>query len=144
MKYSLPSGTVSKIWKKDASVWKEDAGVQAEIRSRLGWLEAPLAAQKFLTEVALFAGEIKAAGFKHVALLGMGGSSLCPEVFQKTFGNKKGYPNLWVLDSTDPDRVREEGIEHCGVLASADQHREGPRRLRSLRLGVPSLRRPDQ
>lgn len=98
---------ISRIWKKDASVWKNDAGVHAEIRSRLGWLDAPFAAKKFLPEIISFADEIKKSGFKTVVLLGMGGSSLCPEVFQKTFGNRKGFPELLVCDSTDPDRVRD-------------------------------------
>ena len=98
---------ISRIWKKDASVWKDDVSFHAEIRSRLGWLDAPLAAKKFIPEIVSFADEIKKAEFKTVVLLGMGGSSLCPEVFQKTFGSRKGFPELVVCDSTDPDRVRD-------------------------------------
>ena len=59
----------------------------------------------FISDV--YADEIKKAEFKTVVLLGMGGSSLCPEVFQKTFGSRKGFPELVVCDSTDPDHVRD-------------------------------------
>jgi transaldolase/glucose-6-phosphate isomerase len=58
-----------------------------------------------IANLRAFAGEIAAAGFRHVVLLGMGGSSLAPEVFQATFGNSAGYPELTVLDSTHPDAV---------------------------------------
>ena len=59
-----------------------------------------------VSDMASFAQEIRRAGFTHVVLLGMGGSSLCPEVLQATFGAAPGYPTLLVLDSTDPSRVR--------------------------------------
>ena len=94
---------VERVWQKDYTVWKPDA---AEIGNRLGWLDVAHEMRRRADELALFADEIRAAGFKHVVLLGMGGSSLCPEVFRATFGSRRGYPTLAVLDSTVPGWVR--------------------------------------
>lgn len=97
------SGFGRRLWAKDASLWTP--GPAAEIVHRLGWLDLP---EIMGTRVAAFSGfaeEIKAEGFTHAVLMGMGGSSLAPEVFQKTFGNAPGYPELVVLDSTHPSAV---------------------------------------
>ncbi len=99
------SSVIQRIWDKDASVWKKDPAIYSEIRERLGWLDAPKKAKALLSELISFSNEVKRSGFRQIVLLGMGGSSLCPEVFQKTFGNRRGCPELLVLDSTDPDRV---------------------------------------
>jgi glucose-6-phosphate isomerase len=72
----------------------------------MGWLgitEDQLAHKQHLEDIAK---DVKSAGFKHALLLGMGGSSLCPEVFKMTFGKIDGYPELFVLDSTDPAQVK--------------------------------------
>ena len=72
----------------------------------LGWLgitEDQLAHKQHLEDIA---AEIKAAGFKYALLLGMGGSSLCPEVLKMTFGKIDGYPEFFVLDSTDPAQIK--------------------------------------
>jgi transaldolase/glucose-6-phosphate isomerase len=72
----------------------------------MGWLgitEDQLAHRQHLEDIAK---DVKSAGFKHALLLGMGGSSLCPEVFKITFGKTDGYPELFVLDSTDPAQVK--------------------------------------
>jgi glucose-6-phosphate isomerase len=95
---------VERIWEKDYTVWSNDP---AEITNRLGWLFSPEATRKSLDEINEFAEEIKKEGFAKILLLGMGGSSLAPEVFSLTFGSKKGHPELFVLDSTDPDAVYE-------------------------------------
>lgn len=95
----------SRLWDHDPTLWKEDVSHHAEIRNRLGWLEAPLRMKESIKDVAAFLEEIKAEGFTSVVLLGMGGSSLAPEVFQRTFGNRPGHPKLRVLDSTDPEQV---------------------------------------
>jgi transaldolase/glucose-6-phosphate isomerase len=72
----------------------------------MGWLELPDSMEKPAGELRAFADKAKADGIKHVVLLGMGGSSLAPEVFQKTFGNAAGYPELHMLDSTHPAAVQ--------------------------------------
>ena len=96
---------VRRLWDKDASLWTKDVKAQEEVRARLGWLTAPKQMRESLESLNAFAGEIKDAGFKQLVLLGMGGSSLAPQVFQTVFGNQPGYPELVVLDSTDPGRV---------------------------------------
>lgn len=98
---------ISRLWEKDASLWCKDPAVQTEIKERLGWLEAPELIKAQVPAMLEFAEEIKNAGFKHVVLLGMGGSSLAPELFQEIFGNKEGWPSLKVVDSTDPERISD-------------------------------------
>jgi transaldolase/glucose-6-phosphate isomerase len=96
----------ARLWKKDASLWKaDDPGAQAEIAARLGWLDVPRAMRAKVDELGTFAAEVRAAGFTHAVLCGMGGSSLAPEVFRKTFGVAAGFLDLAVLDSTDPAAV---------------------------------------
>lgn len=96
--------TASRIWKKDHTVWSKQP--QAELTDRLGWLELPETMAQQVAALSAFADQAKADGMKHVVLLGMGGSSLAPEVFQGTFGNAPGYSKLRVLDSTHPAAVR--------------------------------------
>jgi glucose-6-phosphate isomerase len=91
---------ISRIWRKDATVWKEK---DVEISDRLGWLEAPEKAAGMLPGIDSFVQEVREAGYEHALLLGMGGSSLAPEVFSRVFGTQKGYLTLDVLDSTDPE-----------------------------------------
>jgi transaldolase/glucose-6-phosphate isomerase len=95
------AGKVRRLWARDAALWTgSDEG------NWLGWLgitEDQLANQQHFLDMA---ADVKAAGFKHALLLGMGGSSLCPEVFRMTFGKIDGYPELFVLDSTDPAQVK--------------------------------------
>jgi transaldolase / glucose-6-phosphate isomerase len=90
-----------RLWQRDASVWtgKDEA-------NWLGWLDVVEEQIAHAGDLRAFADEVKKAGFTHVLLLGMGGSSLAPEVLAKTFGNASGYPELHVLDSTDPEQVR--------------------------------------
>ncbi len=99
--------TIERLWEKDASLWKKNPADQKEIKSRLGWLAAPKKMHESLRELNAFAAQIKDTHFSHIVLLGMGGSSLAPELFQATFGNKPGYPELLVLDSTDPGRIKD-------------------------------------
>ncbi|MFC2001123.1 glucose-6-phosphate isomerase [Chloroflexota bacterium] len=94
---------VGRIWKKDHSVWKSDP---AEITNRLGWLNVIDSMRQQVFTLRSFAQEVRDAGFHHVVLLGMGGSSLGPEVLRQTFGSVAGYPELIVLDSTLPACVQ--------------------------------------
>ena len=97
------AGFARRLWAKDHTLW---AKKPAEIANRLGWLTLPEAMQAQAPAIAAFVQEARAAGFEHVVLLGMGGSSLAPEVFARTFGHTAGYPDLTVLDSTHPAAVR--------------------------------------
>ncbi len=72
-----------------------------------GWLQAPEAGLAMLDRLRAFQDEVHQEGFKTVLLLGMGGSSLGPEVLGETFGHRQGYPELLVLDTTDPDQVAQ-------------------------------------
>jgi transaldolase/glucose-6-phosphate isomerase len=92
-----------RLWEKDYTLW---ADKPEEITNRLGWLFLPENVHDELEDLTSFAAEVKKDGIRHVVLLGMGGSSLAPEVYQKTFGSAPGYPELMVLDSTHPDAVR--------------------------------------
>ena len=95
------TGKVRRLWARDASLW-----TGTDESNWMGWLgvtEDQLANRQHLEDIAK---DVKAAGFKHALLLGMGGSSLCPEVFKMTFGKIGGYPELFVLDSTDPAQVK--------------------------------------
>jgi transaldolase/glucose-6-phosphate isomerase len=92
---------VARLWQKDASLWTNtDEG------NWLGWLTITGEQLASLATLKQFAAEVKKAKFKHVLLLGMGGSSLCPEVLRMTFGKIAGFPELHVLDSTDPVQIK--------------------------------------
>jgi glucose-6-phosphate isomerase len=93
-----------RIWRKDAALWKQEPEHQAIIKNALGWLNVPDMMIGVEDDLIAFADRIRGArDFKHVMVCGMGGSSLCPEVLRQTFGKQDGYPELLVLDSTDPD-----------------------------------------
>jgi transaldolase / glucose-6-phosphate isomerase len=92
---------VARLWQKDASLW---TGIDES--NWLGWLSI---AEQQLDHAAAFkrtARDVKKSRFRHALLLGMGGSSLCPEVLRMTFGKIKGFPELHVLDSTDPAQIQ--------------------------------------
>ena len=92
---------VRRLWQRDASLWTgSDEG------SWLGWLDITEKQLAQLDALKKIAADIKKAKFKHALLLGMGGSSLCPEVLRLTFGKIKGFPELHVLDSTDPAQIK--------------------------------------
>ena len=95
--------TVPRIWRKDYTVWREEP---TEITDRLGWLGITEAMCEQTPALQAFGREVREAGFRHVVLLGMGGSSLGPEVLRQTFGSADGYPELIVLDSTVPGAVQ--------------------------------------
>jgi glucose-6-phosphate isomerase len=95
-------GIIPRIWNKDHTVWKQDP---KEITNRLGWLFSPKDMVGKTEEIYQLVNDVRADGYTHALLLGMGGSSLAPEVFSKTFGIKADYLDLKVLDSTDPGAV---------------------------------------
>ena len=94
---------VGRIWRGDHTVWSEDP---TEITDRLGWLTSADNMRDEIGSLTQFATDVKTEGYRHVVLLGMGGSSLGPEVLRQTFGSADGYPELIVLDSTAPESVR--------------------------------------
>ena len=100
---------IERIWAHDHTVWKSDP---EEITNRLGWLHSPEWMSDNVARVNEFVDDVRADGFTHVLLLGMGGSSLAPEVFREAFGVAPGYLDLAVLDSTDPGAV----LGHAGAL----------------------------
>ncbi len=91
---------VARIWAGDAKVWTGTDEAQW-----MGWLRVTGEQLAQRQRFEQFSAEVKTAGFKNVLLLGMGGSSLCPEVLRLSFGDNPGFPDLHVLDSTDPAQV---------------------------------------
>ncbi|MFC2083731.1 glucose-6-phosphate isomerase [Bacteroidota bacterium] len=98
----LRENIIEKIWSKDFRVWDNNPD---EIINRLGWLESPEIMQGRLNEINNFLEDVKKLNIKKVLLLGMGGSSLAPEVFSKTFRISEGYLDVAILDSTNPDII---------------------------------------
>jgi transaldolase/glucose-6-phosphate isomerase len=95
---------LERLWQKDPTLWSPEP--VPEITDRLGWLELPETMRAQAGALSAFADKVKSEGFRHAVVLGMGGSSLAPEVFQRTFANGSGYPELLVLDSTHPQAVK--------------------------------------
>jgi transaldolase/glucose-6-phosphate isomerase len=98
---------LERIWKADPTVFSKDPAHEKSIKSRLGWLREPAAMQSKIAELEAFADEVSKAGFTDAVLLGMGGSSLCPEVLGLTWPSQPGALRLHVLDNTDPAAVAE-------------------------------------
>jgi len=92
-----------RLWRKDPTLWSAEP--VPELADRLGWLDLPAAAAASLPDLARFAGEARDEGIRHAVVLGMGGSSLAPEVFARTFGRAGAPIAVLVLDSTHPDAV---------------------------------------
>jgi len=107
------NGKVRKLWARDASLW-----TNTDESQWLGWLGITEDQLAHLHHLKSLAEEVKAAGFSHALVLGMGGSSLCPEVMRMTFGKIDGYPELHVLDSTDPAQINafENKVELANTL----------------------------
>jgi transaldolase/glucose-6-phosphate isomerase len=95
------SGKIRRLWQRDKSVW---TGTDED--KWLGWLDSVSAEKSKLEDYREFANWVKRQGFTDAVVLGMGGSSLGPEVIAETFGQQPGFPKLHVLDSTDPAQVR--------------------------------------
>jgi transaldolase/glucose-6-phosphate isomerase len=97
---------IRRIWRKDPALWKDDEAHTKIIANALGWVTVVDQLVELADELAAFSKRVRNDGFTDVMLLGMGGSSLCPEVFRRTFGKIEGFPTLHVLDSTDPATVK--------------------------------------
>lgn len=97
---------VDAIWNRRLSIWPADATTQASVASRLGWLDALDFIEPQRTRLRAFADSVRGAAFTDVVLLGMGGSSLAPEVLRQVIGVTAGYPRFRMLDSVDPQAVR--------------------------------------
>lgn len=95
---------VERIWAGDHTVWGPEPD---EISNRLGWLKSPEVMREEFDGIRALVEAVRSEGYTHALLLGMGGSSLAPEVFRKVFGVADGYLDLAVLDSTDPGAVLE-------------------------------------
>ncbi len=93
---------VARVWAIDYRVWSPDP---TEIANRLGWLQSPVNMRSAVPELRAFVDEARQAGCRRAVLMGMGGSSLAPDLYRQTFGPVRGYPILSVLDSTDPGAV---------------------------------------
>src|SRR5438105_8136824 len=96
---------VRRISEKDAGLWKSNGTVEKEIRDRLGWLQVADRMEERVPELDGLRKELVGEGFTDVVLMGMGGSSLAPEVFRQTFGVPKGALDVHVLDTTDPAAI---------------------------------------
>lgn len=95
------------LWNRTLDVWSTDPAVQQKIANRLGWLRAVEFVTPGLDRVRGFAEGVRAGGFTDIVLLGMGGSSLAPEVMRQVLGVSPGYPRFRMLDSVDPAAVRD-------------------------------------
>jgi glucose-6-phosphate isomerase len=91
---------VARFWQKDPTLWTSDGE-----EKWLGWIDIVERQQQDLSTYAELGAEVETADFQTILLLGMGGSSLCPEVLALTFGQRPGFPELRIVDSTDPEQV---------------------------------------
>jgi len=94
------------LWRRDASVWSAEAATQHKVANRLGWLQSPELMSRSIDRLQAFAKDVARGGITDVVLLGMGGSSLAPEVLRAIVGVRPGSPGFRMLDSTDPAAVR--------------------------------------
>jgi glucose-6-phosphate isomerase len=109
------------LWRADPAVWSPDPDTQHAIADRLGWMRSPLLMADSIDRLQTFAATIKENGFTDVVLLGMGGSSLAPEVLRAVIGVAPSWPRFHMLDSTDPAAVRatETPPEHTLYLLAS-------------------------
>ena len=107
------NGKAKWLWQRDNALW---TGTDED--KWLGWLDITAEQIEDIDNLKQTAADIKKAGFKNALLLGMGGSSLCPEVLRMTFGKAAGYPDLHVLDSTDPAQIKavEESVDLSSTI----------------------------
>ncbi len=99
------TAVVRRIAEKDAGLWKSNGSTQTEIRERLGWLQVADRMEERVPELEALRKELVGEGFTDLVLMGMGGSSLAPEVFRQTFGAPRAALDVHVLDTTDPAAI---------------------------------------
>lgn len=104
------------LWRRDAAVWSSDSVVREKIANRLGWLASPALMRASVARLRATADEVRAGGFEDVVLLGMGGSSLAPDVLRAVVGVGPGCPRFQMLDSTDPAAVRAIATDPARTL----------------------------
>ena len=104
VEFELRAETGERIWNRDAGLWAVGEDDPAD---RLGWLDLPSTMEDRVPEFQAAAEQVRGDGFADIALLGMGGSSLAPEMYARTLGGARGYPSLRVLDTTHPDEIEE-------------------------------------
>jgi len=97
---------VERIWGRDGTLWKRAEGTVAQIEQRLGWLDLPTLMVVEIGRLYALQATLESEGYRHVVLLGMGGSSLAPEVLGQMIDRPSDAPDLVVLDSTDPSQIR--------------------------------------
>ena len=107
------AGKVKRLWDCDPLLWSGE-----DENKWLGWLHITEQQIAGIENLKAIAADVKKSAFKDALLLGMGGSSLCPEVLRMTFGKPGGYPNLHVLDSTDPGQIKsiEEKVDLSSTI----------------------------
>ncbi|RYY13861.1 MAG: hypothetical protein EOO36_15150, partial [Cytophagaceae bacterium] len=103
------------FWQKEASLWTDNAEAQDSIRSFMGWTRVAETMRQAVPEIEEFVREVQDAGFEHVVVMGMGGSTMAPIVFEKSFPGTNGGLPISVLDTTDPGTVQQ--IEQSVNLA---------------------------
>ncbi len=120
VKQATQDDVARRIWRKDDTLWGP-AG-QPEVANRLGWLTVTEQMRESLDDLTAFAEGVRDEGVKDVVLLGMGGSSLAPEVIRRSYGDQAGWPRLHVLDSTDAGAIRSVqdaiDLDHALFLVS--------------------------
>lgn len=113
----------ARLWRKDPSLWKIEPENEAVIRNALGWLHLAEKMEEQLDILSDFVAEVRAAGLRHVVHMGMGGSSLAPLVFQRTFAAPRDALPLTVLDTNDPATIlnieREVPIAHTLFIVAS-------------------------
>jgi transaldolase/glucose-6-phosphate isomerase len=95
----------ARLWARDGTLWKTSGPLITAIKKRMGWLDVRTTIDR--ARLQALQNSVRDSAWKHALLLGMGGSSLAPEVLSLTFGKQPGFPELLILDSTDPVRIRE-------------------------------------
>lgn len=110
VKQLYKDNVVERLFRRDASLWIKNSQIHDEVRNRLGWLDLPTSSQTLLEELYSLKSDVLRAGYSHILLIGMGGSSLTAEVLSGVFGDSKktkenAIPQFIVLDSTDPVQI---------------------------------------
>jgi transaldolase/glucose-6-phosphate isomerase len=115
------ASAITRVWSRDVSLWPDTPGTRATVADRLGWLDAPAMTARHLDRVAAARAAAVADGIDHVVLLGMGGSSLAPDVIARVLAPTQGPAVLRMLDSVSPAAIRRAftGIDRALVVVAS-------------------------